>query len=186
MSSTRKCCLGLLLVLSVTLGLVTAAIPGARNNPTEGQGQAIVDGHNSGISKGLGSASPDTLHRLSHKCFPGSFQHGVFSSDEETVEALQSHDATIASSIVELARRQNDNATASGDATVTSVDPPNDDQGPGNDGKAHGADDNGTATVAVSIRQQADDDRTAANRGIFAYQARGHPRDNHDSQPAHH
>ncbi|KAK6832977.1 hypothetical protein PG987_007671 [Apiospora arundinis] len=126
MSSARKCCLGLMLLLSVTtLGLATATVSGTgyrRGCSGMAEGQAVVDGQDSGISEASGSAAPDTLHKLLHTYFPDSFKHGVFSSDEDALEAAQSQDATVASSVIELAKRQGDNSsTAAGGSVSTHV-----------------------------------------------------------------
>lgn len=71
--------------------------------------------------------SSEELHKLLHDHLPQKFKDGVYPTDEEAVDALHDDHAEIATSIVQLARRQNTNST-SDDPTVTNTS--GDDPGP--------------------------------------------------------
>ncbi|KAI0123085.1 hypothetical protein BJ170DRAFT_124925 [Xylariales sp. AK1849] len=124
MLSARRFVLGLLLLLSLAFGLVTAAYPNEQpggEESTSGEGQVVFDQEESSFAKLLSSASPVTLHRLLHTYFPGTFKHGVYPSDESAVEAVHSNDAALAISLVQLARRQDNSSTTGSASTVTTT-----------------------------------------------------------------
>lgn len=70
------------------------------------------------LSQILHSASPDALHDFLHKYLPNKYQHGVYETDDEAVEALlqaenvgqndQSGQPTAFPSLPQLVRRQED------------------------------------------------------------------------------
>ncbi|ORY71970.1 uncharacterized protein BCR38DRAFT_24587 [Pseudomassariella vexata] len=110
MSSARKLLFGLLVVFTAALGVATAVSLNRQPcHDTTGSGEenAMVDG------------------QILHAYFPGTFKHGVYASDEDAIEAVRSNDAALAESLVELAKRQTQNQTDSGDSStsvVTTID----------------------------------------------------------------
>ncbi len=67
----------------------------------------------------LSEASPESLHDLLHKFFPDKFQHGVFPSEQQAVEAVHEVDPAIASTIIQMARRDTNSSSS-----TTSTPPP--------------------------------------------------------------
>ena len=129
MPSARNLILALLVGLLVTLGLASAVTPD-RQPCQDGEANAYSDVEPdespSTFSRLLSSASPEALHRFLHSHFPGTYRHGVFDSDQAAVEAIHVTDPELASSIVQLAKRQGANETvtdssASAESTETSA-----------------------------------------------------------------
>ena len=86
--------------------LALSAVPSAFCNPGPVPG-ADVDN----FQKLLDEVEPAKLHSALHDVSPKKFRDGIFSKDRTAVEALHRDDANLASSIVELAKRQ-DNGTS--------------------------------------------------------------------------
>ncbi|KAK4159003.1 hypothetical protein QBC43DRAFT_327996 [Cladorrhinum sp. PSN259] len=59
----------------------------------------------------LNGASPKSLHDLLHRHLPRQFQDGVWESEHHAVRAVHEADPALASSIVQLAKRQDNNST---------------------------------------------------------------------------
>ena len=130
MPSARNFILALLVGLLVTLGLASAVTPD-RQPCQDGEANAYGDiepeESPSSFSRLLSSASPEALHRFLHSHFPGTYRHGVFDSDQAAVEAIHVTDPELASSIVQLAKRQGANETvtdssATAESTETSAE----------------------------------------------------------------
>ena len=114
MPSARNLILTLVVGLLVTLGLASAVSPNGQpcqNGESNGPGDAEPEESPSAFSRLLSSASPEALHKFLHSHFPGTYRHGVFDSDQAAMEAVHSSDPELASSIVELAKRQSANET---------------------------------------------------------------------------
>ena len=60
----------------------------------------------------LDQADPPSLHSALHDYSPKKFRHGMFEKDRTAAEVLHRDDASLASSIVALAKRQANNGTA--------------------------------------------------------------------------
>ncbi|KAK3327203.1 hypothetical protein B0T19DRAFT_156325 [Cercophora scortea] len=63
------------------------------------------------LSSLLNAASPKALHEILQKHFPGRYQHGVWPSEREAVEAVHRVDEALATSLLQLAKRDG-NSTA--------------------------------------------------------------------------
>ncbi|KAG7289530.1 hypothetical protein NEMBOFW57_005901 [Staphylotrichum longicolle] len=95
-------------------------MPCHKVNPGNQTAGEVLD--SSSFSAMLESASPASLQDLLHRYFPEKFPHGVFPSAHETAAVQQAADAPVATSNVQLAKRQNDNSTtSSASATPTST-----------------------------------------------------------------
>ena len=66
----------------------------------------------------LRSASPEVIHRLLHEYLPEKYQHGIFESDRQAIEAATASDFGADSPLARIAKRQDTSNT-----TVT-VAPP--------------------------------------------------------------
>ncbi|KAK3903425.1 hypothetical protein C8A05DRAFT_43329 [Staphylotrichum tortipilum] len=107
------------LCMLVLLGLASAGsrpFPCHKGSPNHQAPGEAADA--SSLSALLKSAS---LHDLLHRYFPDQFQDGVFPSDHEAIEALQRADPALASSILQLAKREESNSTTSKPADSTST-----------------------------------------------------------------
>lgn len=95
-------------------------MPCHKVNPGNQTAGEVLD--SSSFSAILESASPASLQDLLHRYFPEKFPHGVFPSAHETAAVQQAAAAPVATSNVQLAKRQNDNSTtSSASATPTST-----------------------------------------------------------------
>ncbi|OIW29790.1 hypothetical protein CONLIGDRAFT_345322 [Coniochaeta ligniaria NRRL 30616] len=128
MPSAGRLLLTLLLSFLVTFGLATALSPGDWHRRPFQRGDVVrekVGGkEEDGVSftSLLQAASPNSLHELLHKYFPERFKDGVWESDVSAVEAVRRVDASLAASIIQLARRA-DNGTTT-EPTTTTPPPP--------------------------------------------------------------
>ncbi|KAH0498115.1 hypothetical protein TgHK011_005389 [Trichoderma gracile] len=107
-----------IVAVGFTLGLgVATARPGFvdchRNSK---MAVAKAHGASSELVGELDKASPDLLHRLLHAYLPERYQHGVFASDAEAIDAIHENDPSVASAIVKIAKRQDD---GSGNSNTT-------------------------------------------------------------------
>jgi hypothetical protein len=74
---------------------------------------AKAHGASSELVGELDKTSPDLLHRLLHAYLPERYQHGVFASDAEAIDAIHENDPSVASAIVQIAKRQEDGSSNS-------------------------------------------------------------------------
>ncbi|KAI1498478.1 hypothetical protein F5X99DRAFT_321818 [Biscogniauxia marginata] len=108
--------LTLLVCLSVVAGFTNAIYFKARpcdNDHTAGSEVGdMSDQDESSFARLLTSASPEALHQLLHNYLP-SYRHGIYDSDHSALEAVHENDPELASSIVEMVKRQSGNDTTS-------------------------------------------------------------------------
>ncbi|KAK4127538.1 hypothetical protein N657DRAFT_678130 [Parathielavia appendiculata] len=120
----RRTIVVLLLCMLVLLGLASAGSP--RVHCHDGATGRQTDATTSeSFSDMLKSASPASLHELLHRYFPGRFRDGVFESEHKAMEEVHRANAALATSILQLAKRQEPNSTTSGDnptPTVTEIE----------------------------------------------------------------
>ncbi|EHK26148.1 uncharacterized protein TRIVIDRAFT_185573 [Trichoderma virens Gv29-8] len=114
----------LIIAVGFVLGLgVVTARPGVINCHNSKMAVAKAHGSNGELVEALQKASPDLLHRLLHAYLPERYQHGVFPSDREAIDAIHENDPSVASAIVQIAKRQDDtpgnnNTTLPGSSTT--------------------------------------------------------------------
>ncbi|UKZ72917.1 hypothetical protein TrVFT333_000554 [Trichoderma virens FT-333] len=115
----------LIIAVGFVLGLgVVTARPGVINCHNSKMAVAKAHGSNGELVEALQKASPDLLHRLLHAYLPERYQHGVFPSDREAIDAIHENDPSVASAIVQIAKRQdetpgnNNNTTLPGSSTT--------------------------------------------------------------------
>ncbi|KAH9989041.1 hypothetical protein F4779DRAFT_266869 [Xylariaceae sp. FL0662B] len=125
MPSPRNFIITLLVCLLVTAGFANAFFSKEEPCPGKDAGNQAEDAayhDDSTFSRLLSSASPQALHEFLHAYFPGTYRHGVFDSDNAAIEAVHVNDPELATSIVQLAKRQgNDTTTATSAPTDTSA-----------------------------------------------------------------
>ncbi|KAI1102410.1 hypothetical protein F4804DRAFT_266888 [Jackrogersella minutella] len=125
MPSARQFFLTLFLGLLVTAGLANALLkqqPSSEDS-AESENDNIVQHDDSTFSRLLSSASPQALHQFLHAYFPATYKHGIYDSDHSAMEAVHANDPELATSIVQMAKRQSGNETSSvGTTTATSVE----------------------------------------------------------------
>lgn len=131
MPSPRHLLVTLALCFLFTFGLAHALSPKAwhrgschEKSSSESQQQQqeqVVDA--SRFTNMLDAVSPDSLHDLLHRYLPERYQHGVFSSDHSALEAVHRDDAPLATSLAQLAKRQDTNSTSVPTTSPTSSAP---------------------------------------------------------------
>lgn len=119
----------LVIVMGFILGLgVATARPGfincQRHPDNSKMAMAKAHGSNGELAEALQKASPDLLHRLLHAYLPERYQHGVFATDKDAINAISERDPSVASAIVQIAKRQgngpsNSNSTTAAGPTST-------------------------------------------------------------------
>ncbi|KAK4680267.1 hypothetical protein QC764_211585 [Podospora pseudoanserina] len=117
---TMTFCRRAMLVLGLTW-LVLTGVAMAGPHPrwkmpchqAEGQQEVADASRDSSFSALLNAASPKSLHDLLHRYFPEKFQDGVWPSERDAVAAVHQANAALATSIVQLAKR---------DANSTSIE----------------------------------------------------------------
>ncbi|PNP39375.1 hypothetical protein TGAMA5MH_08794 [Trichoderma gamsii] len=119
----------LVIVMGFVLGLgVATARPSLmncqRHNDNSKMDLAKAHSSNGELSEALQKASPDMLHRLLHAYLPERYQHGVFATDKDAIDAISERDPSVASAIVQIAKRQdngpsNNNSTTAAPPTST-------------------------------------------------------------------
>ncbi|KAI0379846.1 hypothetical protein F5Y04DRAFT_107575 [Hypomontagnella monticulosa] len=121
MPSTRRFFLTLLLGLLVTAGLANAVLNREphREESIERKTDHIVQRDDSTFSRLLSSASPQAIHQFLHAYFPGTYKHGVYESDHSAMEVVHANDPELATSIVQLAKRQSGNETTTATSSTT-------------------------------------------------------------------
>ncbi|KAJ9143804.1 hypothetical protein NKR23_g6311 [Pleurostoma richardsiae] len=120
MPRARNVLLAVLACFMVTFGLATATASRPRQEAQDVDGdaqQGLKEKDSSAFSSLLNSASAEALHDLLHRYFPHRYQHGVWPSEHSALEAVHRDDAPLATSIAQLAKRQDTNVTV----TMTST-----------------------------------------------------------------
>ncbi|KAI1092350.1 hypothetical protein F5B19DRAFT_213348 [Rostrohypoxylon terebratum] len=122
MPSARNFFLTLLLGLLVTAGLANAFLKQQLPNEeqTEGESGDVTHRDDSTFSRLLNSASPQAIHHFLHAYFPATYKHGVYDSDHAAMEVVHANDPELATSIVQLAKRQQSSSSNDTTAAVTS------------------------------------------------------------------
>ncbi|KAI0119130.1 hypothetical protein F4814DRAFT_228064 [Daldinia grandis] len=122
MPSPRHLFLTLFLGLLVTAGLASAVLhqKPSGEDKAGSETEHVVLRDDSTFSRLLSSASPRAIHEFLHAYFPGTYKHGVYDSDHSAMEAIHASDPELATSIVQLAKRQSGNETIT--TTTTSVE----------------------------------------------------------------
>ncbi|KAK3936133.1 hypothetical protein QBC46DRAFT_36606 [Diplogelasinospora grovesii] len=125
MACARRTLLAVSLCLLVLLGLASAARSPKATPCHEGnkvpvpEQKAVVESEPSSFSALLNAASPEVLHDLLHKYFPERFQHGVWSSEHQALDAVHRDNPPLATSLARLARRQDGNSNSTTSAAPT-------------------------------------------------------------------
>lgn len=112
----------LVIVMGFVLGLgVATARPSLmncqRHNDNSKMDLAKAHSSNGELAEALQQASPDMLHRLLHAYLPERYQHGVFATDKDAIDAISERDPSVASAIVQIAKRQ-DNGPSNSNSTT--------------------------------------------------------------------
>ena len=134
MASPRRFLLAFSLCFLVFLGLASAGSlhawqrPGCHDGRVEGQveaeGETIDAARESFFKSMLHGASAKSLHELLAKHFPGRFHEGVWASEHEALEAVHREDPSLATSILQLAKREtNSTVTVSSTPKPTTTVP---------------------------------------------------------------
>jgi hypothetical protein len=116
MAYARRTIVVLFLCMLVLLGVASGTGMPCHKAATNPQQDAVKASESSSFSTMLKSASPASLHELLHRFLPDRFKDGVFPSDHQAMEAVHRADAALATSILQLAKRQDSNATTSDDS----------------------------------------------------------------------
>ncbi|KAI0840310.1 hypothetical protein F5Y06DRAFT_254057 [Hypoxylon sp. FL0890] len=124
MPSARNFFLTILLGLLVTAGLANAMLKQQHSSEAsaENEGDHVVHRDDSTFSRLLSSASPQALHGFLHAYFPETYKHGVYDSDRSAMEAVHANDPELATSIVQLAKRQQSGNDTTSATTPTSTE----------------------------------------------------------------
>ncbi|OAA54289.1 hypothetical protein SPI_08908 [Niveomyces insectorum RCEF 264] len=101
-----------------------AAAAGHNNINNNNNNNPPQEANPSAFARLLEAVSPDALHSLLHQYFPDTYKHGVYPSEKSALEAIHRANAPLATSIVQLARRDSRNST------VSSSPPPSSSAGP--------------------------------------------------------
>ncbi|KAL6807224.1 hypothetical protein GGI42DRAFT_271930 [Trichoderma sp. SZMC 28013] len=114
-----------IIAVGFVLGLgVATARPSVVNCHNSKVAVAKTHASNGELAEALQKASPDLLHRLLHAYLPERYQHGVFPSDRDAIDAIHGDDPSVASAIVQIAKRQedtpNNNSTIPNGSSTTS------------------------------------------------------------------
>ncbi|KAL2025073.1 hypothetical protein VTK56DRAFT_75 [Thermocarpiscus australiensis] len=127
MTYARRLVLVTSLCLLVLLGVASASSPrllGARchkGTTPDHQTSADAPAESPPFSALLNSASPASIHELLRRYFPDRFRDGVWESEHQAIKAVHQEDAALATSILQLAKR--DNSTSSVSPTDSSTPP---------------------------------------------------------------
>ncbi|KAI1464630.1 uncharacterized protein F4812DRAFT_161307 [Daldinia caldariorum] len=116
--------LTLFLSLLVTAGLASAVLHQTPSGEETARSETehVVVRDDSTFSRLLNSASPRAIHEFLHAYFPGTYKHGVYDSDRSAMEAVHANDPELATSIVQMAKRQSSNETITTTATSATAD----------------------------------------------------------------
>ncbi|OTA84956.1 hypothetical protein M434DRAFT_165709 [Hypoxylon sp. CO27-5] len=124
MPSARNFFLTLLLGFLVTAGLANAMLKQQHSGeePTKSGDDHALHRDDSTFLRLLSSTSPQALHEFLHAYFPSTYKHGIYDSDHSAMEAVHANDPELATSIVQLAKRQSGNDTTVSATTPTSTE----------------------------------------------------------------
>ncbi|KAK4179513.1 hypothetical protein QBC36DRAFT_322355 [Triangularia setosa] len=89
----------------------------------EGQQEVTDASRDSSFSALVNAASPKSLHDLLHRYFPEKFQDGVWPSEREAVAAVHKANAALATSIVQLAKRDTNSTSLETSTSVPEPEP---------------------------------------------------------------
>ncbi|KAK3685568.1 hypothetical protein B0T22DRAFT_222252 [Podospora appendiculata] len=121
MFSARRLFLTFSVCLLVLFGLASASSSRTwQRIPCHGEASREATEPESGplsLSSLLNAASPKALHELLHKHFPGRYQDGVWPSEREAVEAVHRVDEALATSLLQLAKRDGNSTTVPSSAS---------------------------------------------------------------------
>ncbi|KAK3350951.1 hypothetical protein B0H65DRAFT_104721 [Neurospora tetraspora] len=109
MTSSRRALLSVTLCLLFFFGLTSARPSRWQQRVQCHEGAASAEGEN--FQSMVDAASPDSLHIILHKTFPGRFQHGVWESEKQAIEAVRRDNAPLATAILRMAKRDDSNTT---------------------------------------------------------------------------
>lgn len=112
MPSFRRSCLAILIVAFMTMTYASGPVNQRPQDPTADQQATFQDL--------LNSVSDASLHNVLKNVYD-KYKHGVFMEDRTAMKAVHSENAAVATSLIELARRQNPNATSVSPDTLTTV-----------------------------------------------------------------
>ncbi|RFU34629.1 hypothetical protein B7463_g1728, partial [Scytalidium lignicola] len=115
MSRVNRFLLGFLVLSVLTFTLISAS---ADSRSPSDLGPAITNEQQE-FQRLLNSVEPATLHEVLHKHLKDKFKHGVYSEDRAALEAVHKTNAAVATSLVELAKRQTGGSTTNG--TISSA-----------------------------------------------------------------
>lgn len=150
----------LIIAVSFVLGLgVATARPSFVNcrthqDPSKMAVAAKAHGSNAELVEALRKTSPDLLHRLLHAYLPERYQHGVFASDQDAIDAINENDPSVASAIVQIAKRQdspsNNNSTVPASSSTSAGPPSSSSPGSTTNSPAQSSTDSSSSTAAGS------------------------------------
>ncbi|KAL1903123.1 hypothetical protein Sste5346_000407 [Sporothrix stenoceras] len=119
------CCIAVFGLGSLAIGTIRAARPCNKHTGAHGKagshhknGAAVVVAEGavptgSSFSRLLEAVSPESLHDLLHEYLPDTYKHGVYPSEKHALEAIHRENAALATSIIQLARRDLNSTTSS-------------------------------------------------------------------------
>ncbi|ERT02224.1 uncharacterized protein SPSK_05473 [Sporothrix schenckii 1099-18] len=118
------CCIAVFGLGSLAIGTIRHARPCSKHSGAHSVGGAhrngaavvVADGAaptGSSFSRLLEAVSPEALHDLLHEYLPNTYKHGVYPSEKHALEAVHRQNAALATSIVQLARRDLNSSTSS-------------------------------------------------------------------------
>ncbi|KAI6252399.1 hypothetical protein MCOR27_011182 [Pyricularia oryzae] len=132
MQSSRRVILAILALVLVTLG-VASAVPARSwgHGPCDAQEVEGVHVQPEGGNEESGSfpcllnaVSSEALHDVLHRYFPNRFKDGIYESDKNAMEAVHREDASLATSLVKIAKRQGGGGNNTTSAAPTTPQPP--------------------------------------------------------------
>ncbi|KAK3403552.1 hypothetical protein B0T20DRAFT_28832 [Sordaria brevicollis] len=110
MTSSRRALLSVTLCLLFFFGLTSAGPSKWHQRVQCREGAAPAEGEN--FQSLVEGASPNSLHNILHKTFPGRFQHGVWESEKQAIEAVHRDNAPLATAILRMAKRDDPSSNA--------------------------------------------------------------------------
>ncbi|TLD30952.1 hypothetical protein PspLS_02552 [Pyricularia sp. CBS 133598] len=132
MQSSRRVIFAMLALVLVTLG-VASAVPARSwgHGPCDAQEAEGVHVQPEGGNEETGSfpcllnaVSSEALHDVLHRYFPKRFKDGIYESDKNAMEAVHREDASLATSLVKIAKRQGGGGNNTTSAAPTTPQPP--------------------------------------------------------------
>lgn len=120
------CCIAVFGLGSLAVGTMRHAKPCTKHNGAANKaggahqnGAVVVVAQGGAASAGssfsrlLEAVSPESLHDLLHEHLPDTYKHGVYPSEKHALEAIHRENAALATSIIQLARRDLNGTTSS-------------------------------------------------------------------------